>query len=56
MQERSKKISDGELQYKIKTDTLTGKQKVMAEYINNIGSGLDAAVENSLKKKECRQS
>lgn len=51
-----KKISDGELQYKIKTDTLTGKQKVMAEYINNIGGGLDAAVENSLKKKECRQS
>ena len=46
-----KKISDGELQYKIKTDTLTGKQKEMAEYINNIGSGLDAAVENSLKKE-----
>lgn len=46
-----KKISDGELKYKIKTDTLTGKQKVMAEYINNIGSGLDAAVENSLKKE-----
>ena len=46
-----KKICDGELQYKIKTDTLTGKQKVMAEYINNIGSGLDAAVENSLKKE-----
>lgn len=46
-----KKISDGELQYKIKADTLTGKQKVMAEYINNIGSGLDAAVENSLKKE-----
>ena len=47
-----KKISDGELQYKIKTDTLTGKQKVMAEYINNIGSGLDAAVENSLMQTE----
>ena len=46
-----KKISDGELQYKINTDTLTGKQKVMAEYINNIGGGLDAAVENSLKKE-----
>lgn len=46
-----KKISDGELQYKIKTDTLTGKQKVMAEYINNIGDGLDAAVENNLKKE-----
>jgi len=36
-----KKISDGELQYKIKTDTLTGKQKVMAEYINNIVSFLN---------------
>lgn len=46
-----KKISDGELQYKIKTDTLTGKQKVMAEYINNIGGDLDAVVENSLKKE-----
>lgn len=46
-----KKISDGELQYKIKTDQLTGKQKAMAEYINNIGDGLDAAVENSLKKE-----
>ena len=46
-----KKISDGELQYKIKTDTLTGKQKVMAEYINNIGSCLDAAVDNRLKKE-----
>jgi len=24
----------------------------MAEYINNIGDGLDAAVENSLKKRK----
>ena len=46
-----KKISDGELQYKIKTGQLTGKYKAMAEYINNIGDGLDAAVENSLKKE-----
>ena len=46
-----KKISGGELQYKIKTEQLTGKYKVMAEYINNIGDGLDAAVENSLKKE-----
>ena len=47
-----KKISDGELQYKIKTDTLTGKQKVMAEYINNIGSGLDAAVGEQPEKRK----
>ena len=46
-----KKISNGQLQYKIKTDHLTGDQKEMAEYINNIGDGLDAAVENSLKKE-----
>ena len=46
-----KKISDGQLQYKIKTDKLTGDQKEMAECINNIGDGLDAAVENSLKKE-----
>ena len=46
-----KKISNGQLQYKIKTDQLTGDQKEMAEYINNIGDGLDAAVENSLKKE-----
>ena len=46
-----KKISDGESQYKIKTEQLTGKYKAMAEYINNIGDGLDAAVENSLKKE-----
>ena len=51
IKEGLKKISDGQLQYKIKTDKLTGDQKVMAEYINNIGDGLDAAVENSLKKE-----
>ena len=51
IKEGLKKISDGQLQYKIKTDKLTGDQKEMAEYINNIGDGLDAAVENSLKKE-----
>lgn len=51
IKEGLKKISDGQLQYKIKTDKLTGDQKVMAEYINNIGDGLDAAVEDSLKKE-----
>ena len=39
-----KRISGGELQYKIPLERLRGEQKVMAEYINNIGSGLDAAV------------
>ena len=46
-----KRISDGEIQYKVPLEKLTGSDKKMAEYINNIGSGLDAAVENSLKKE-----
>lgn len=49
-----KRISGGELQYKISLERLRGEQKVMAEYINNIGSGLDAAVENSLKSERMK--
>lgn len=49
-----KRISNGELQYKIPTERLKGDQKAMAEYINNIGSGLDAAVDNSLKNERMK--
>lgn len=49
-----KRISGGELQYKIPVDKLTGEEKVMAEYINHIGEGLDAAVENSLKNERMK--
>lgn len=49
-----KRISGGELQYKIPADKLTGDQKTMAEYINHIGEGLDAAVENSLKNERMK--
>lgn len=49
-----KRISGGELGYKIPLEKLTGEQKTMAEYINNIGSGLDAAVENSLKNERMK--
>lgn len=48
------RISGGELQYKIPLDGLSGEQKTMAEYINNIGSGLDTAVENSLKNERMK--
>ena len=48
------KISSGEIQYKIPEEGLTGDQQLMAEYINNIGSGLDAAVENSLKNERMK--
>lgn len=40
-----KRITDGELTYKIPEEKLRGDQKEMAQYINRIGDGLDAAVE-----------
>lgn len=49
-----KEISDGNLQYKISLERLSGDDKRMAEYINNIGSGLDAAVENSVKNERMK--
>lgn len=49
-----KKITDGDLQYKIPLEKLTGEQKTIAEYINRIGEGLDAAVENSLKNERMK--
>ena len=49
-----KRITDGELQYKIPTEKLTGEQQQMAEYINHIGEGLDAAVENSVKNERMK--
>ena len=49
-----KKITDGDLQYKIPLDRLTGEQRTIAEYINRIGEGLDAAVENSVKNERMK--
>lgn len=49
-----KEISSGNLQYKIPLEKLSGEDKVMAEYINNVGSGLDAAVENSVKNERMK--
>lgn len=49
-----KKITDGQLQYKIPTERLSGKKKTMAEYVNRIGEGLDAAVEQSVKNERMK--
>lgn len=49
-----KRITNGELRYKIPAEQLAGEQKEMAEYINHIGEGLDAAVENSLKNERMK--
>lgn len=49
-----KRITDGELTYKIPEKELRGDQKAMAQYINRIGDGLDAAVEKSLKDERMK--
>ncbi|MDO5391151.1 MAG: HAMP domain-containing sensor histidine kinase [Eubacteriales bacterium] len=49
-----KKITDGDLHYKIPCEKLIGEQKTVAEAINSIGAGLDAAVENSLKNERMK--
>ena len=49
-----KQITDGELTYKIPEKELRGDQKAMAQYINRIGDGLDAAVEKSLKDERMK--
>ena len=49
-----KKITDGDLSYKIPADTLRGDQKTMAEYINRIGDGLDAAVDKNLRDERMK--
>ncbi len=46
-----RRITEGELQYKIPLQGLRGEQKMIAEYVNKVGDGLDAAVENSLKNE-----
>lgn len=48
------KITGGELQYKIPTERLRGSQRTMAEYINRIGDGLDAAVEESVRSERMK--
>lgn len=49
-----KRITDGELSYKIPEKELRGDLKTMAQYINRIGDGLDAAVEKSLKDERMK--
>ncbi len=49
-----RRITDGELQHQIPLERLTGEQRSIAEYINRIGEGLDAAVDNSLRNERMK--
>ena len=49
-----KRIAEGEVDHKIPVEKLKGEEKEIAEYINKIGEGLDAAVEASLKNERLK--
>lgn len=49
-----KMISAGEVEYKIPLDKLYGDQKEIAEDVNSIGAGLDAALEKSMKSERLK--
>lgn len=49
-----RKISEGEVDYKIPMEKLYGTQKAIAEDINSISEGLDAAVEKSMKSERLK--
>lgn len=49
-----RKISEGDLNHQIATEKLSGDSLLMAEAINNIGEGLSAAVEQSVKDERLK--
>ncbi len=49
-----KRIAGGEINYKIYTDGMMGDQREIAEAVNSIGDGLDAAVEKSIKSERLK--
>lgn len=54
IQEGIRKIAGGDVGYKIDAKGLTPEQNVIAEGINTIGRGLDAAVEKSMKSERLK--
>ena len=54
IKEGIEKISEGELDYKIDLEDIHGEQRKIAEQVNSIGSGLDAAVEKNMKSERLK--
>lgn len=54
IKEGIEKISEGELDYKINLEDIHGEQRKIAEQVNSIGSGLDAAVEKNMKSERLK--
>ena len=49
-----KRISEGEVEYKISTEKMLPAHKKLAEVVNEIGAGLDAAVEKSMRSERLK--
>lgn len=49
-----RKIRDGEVDYKLETETLHGTNREMADAVNNIGEGIRKAVRTSMKDEQMK--
>jgi len=49
-----KRIAQGEVEYKIPTEKMLPAHKKLAETVNDIGAGLDAAVEKSMRSERLK--
>ena len=49
-------ISQGDTSYQIDTSRLSGKERDMAEHLNNISSGLDSAIQEQVKSERLKAS
>ena len=49
-------ISRGDTSYQIDTSRLSGKEREMAEHLNNISSGLDSAIQEQVKSERLKAS
>ncbi|MCD7835179.1 MAG: HAMP domain-containing histidine kinase [Lachnospiraceae bacterium] len=48
------RIRDGEVEYKLDVDSLTGTSREMADAVNNIGEGIRKAVHTSMKDEQMK--
>jgi len=48
------RIRDGEVEFKLETDSLHGANKELADAVNNIGEGIEKAVKSSMKDEQMK--
>jgi len=48
------RIRDGDVEFKLETDTLHGANRELADAVNNIGEGIEKAVKSSMKDEQMK--